>query len=104
MLFHADLTFLAEELEALQDLHLWRTLKLDPSLVMFVYAARYTVTIPCMKFYPVLSKVDIQRVKGLRLRERDNFPQLTQLMLQGALYVVRSAPEGVDICQVCLVS
>ena len=97
------LIFCAEELEALQELHMWRLTKLDPSLAEFIYDSRYIVQIPCMKFHPVLAKLSIKTVKGLKLRERDPFPQLSRLALEGAQYLATSAGDA-GIRQVRLLS
>lgn len=89
-----------EELEALQDLHLWRTTKISPNLMEFIYASRFVVSVPCVKLRPVLSQLRIERVKGARLRERDPYPDLTRLMLEGAKHVVSSIPGEIDIRKV----
>ncbi|KAJ3547716.1 hypothetical protein NM688_g5373 [Phlebia brevispora] len=88
---------LREELDALQDLHLWRSIKLQPDLIELEYASRYTVSIPCANFRPKVAQLTISRTKGSKLRERDPFPQLTQLMLDGGRHVARDTSDEVNI-------
>lgn len=78
-------------------MHMWRTTKLDANLAEFVYASRFVVSVPCMKFHPIPAMLSVQRVKGIRLRERDIFPQLTQLMLEGARHVVAATSGELNI-------
>lgn len=80
-----------DELDALEILHQWRTTKLTPSLVEFIYAGRFTVTIPCIKFRPFPARISIQRTKASR-SERDSFPQFTEMMVKGALKHVSQMP------------
>ena len=73
-----------DELEALEILHQWQTIKLTPSLVEFVYCGRFTVTIPCIKFKPLPTRITIQSTKASKF-ERDSFPKFTDMMIKGAL-------------------
>ncbi|PSR80699.1 hypothetical protein PHLCEN_2v6615 [Hermanssonia centrifuga] len=88
---------LKAELEALQDLHLWRTTKIDASLMQFVYAARFDVSIPCINYKPIMADIAVHRTKGARTKERDLFPQLTQVMLGGVPHVLRASPGEVNV-------
>ncbi|KAF9821806.1 hypothetical protein IEO21_00236 [Rhodonia placenta] len=81
---------LRDELEALQDLHLWRTTKLSADVVEFIYASRYQVTIPCIMHKPIANKVSISRARDSRTRERDTFPRFTDLALLTAQQMVAS--------------
>lgn len=65
-----------------------------------IYASRFVVSIPCVKFRPVLAQLSVQRLKGARLRERDPYPQLTQLMLEGARHVISAIPGDIDVRKV----
>jgi hypothetical protein len=79
-----DDCILADELESLEDLHLWQATKIQPDLLEFVYAAAYRVSIPCIKFKPIVEKLDIRRLDNLKTKFKDTFPQLTDLMLRMA--------------------
>ncbi|KAI0080046.1 hypothetical protein K474DRAFT_1689475 [Panus rudis PR-1116 ss-1] len=94
---------LKDELEALQDLHLWRCTKISSNVVEFIYATRYQVIIPCLKFKPQVSKMSISRTKTSRLKERDTFPRFTDFMLEGVRHVVTtlSKPTTRDVLR-CL--
>ena len=73
-----------DELEALQDMHMWRLTKIESAYAELVYTSRYQVCIPCKNFRPLLDDVTISPAKDLRAKERDAFPQLTALTLQQA--------------------
>ncbi|THH27079.1 hypothetical protein EUX98_g7108 [Antrodiella citrinella] len=91
----AEVFRLKDELEALQDLHLWRVTKLTASVMELLYASRYQVLIPCVQFKPVPARVEVRKTKASQLKERDPFPQLTQLMLDGAHTLVRQLQRDV---------
>ncbi|EIW64941.1 uncharacterized protein TRAVEDRAFT_68623 [Trametes versicolor FP-101664 SS1] len=91
---------LKDELEALQDLHLWRAVKHTPDLVEFLYASKYHVTLPCRNFKPVLSQATIVRTKQSRLKERDAFPQFTDLVVKTAGVLLAERNEKLEIKQV----
>ncbi|KAF7792468.1 hypothetical protein EIP86_003507 [Pleurotus ostreatoroseus] len=91
---------LRDELEALQDLHLWRSLKLQSSLIEFEYASRFLVSIPCVKYKPVAAKLTITRTKGSKLKERDSFPELTRLMMDGGRHSIASPSNELDLRKV----
>ncbi|TCD62040.1 hypothetical protein EIP91_007535 [Steccherinum ochraceum] len=96
----AEVFKLKDELEALEDLHMWRCAKLSADSVELVYASRYEVTIPCDDFKPIPSRVNVQKVKGFQLKERSTFPQLMQLMLEGAPLLVRSSQANMSLQQI----
>ncbi|OBZ79248.1 Kinetochore protein spc7 [Grifola frondosa] len=75
---------LKDELEALQELHLWRATKITADLVQFVYDSRYQVSIPCTYYCPIPSQVTACKLKAARMKERDPFPQFTNLVLRTA--------------------
>ena len=81
--------FLPDELEALENLHSWRCVRLTPDAVELVYASRYHVTVPCARFKPIPPRVTVQKVKDFLSKDRDAFPQLAQLMLDGVPYVLK---------------
>ncbi|KAI0726175.1 Spc7 kinetochore protein-domain-containing protein [Fomitopsis betulina] len=91
---------LKDELEALQDLHLWRATKISPTMIQFIYASRYEVSIPCMMHEPILADVTISKVKDLRLKERDHFPSFTTLALQAAQQMMIESDGPLNIRQI----
>ncbi|KAL6299649.1 Spc7 kinetochore protein-domain-containing protein [Sparassis latifolia] len=91
---------LKEELEALQDLHYWRATKVQADLTEFVYASRYQVSIPCLKYRPTLAKVSVCKAKNIRTRERDQFPRFTDLAIQVAQQLVFEAPPHANIREI----
>lgn len=80
-----------DELETLEDLHLWRCTKISPALLEFIYAARFDVSVPCTNHVPVLAKLTVRKRKDFEQRERDAFPALTELMVARAPHAVAGA-------------
>ena len=89
-----------DELEALQDLHLWRTTKIAPDMIQLIYASRYEVSIPCIKYRPTLADVSVNRTKNLHLKERDPFPRFTTLSLQAAQRMLAENDGRLSVRQV----
>jgi kinetochore protein Spc7/SPC105 len=85
---------LLAELEALEDLHLWRTLKLSPGLVEFLYAARYHVSVLCTNFHPDFSKITVVQTNESKLKERDPFLAFTRLMVESTSHVLAEGQDG----------
>ncbi|KAI0666330.1 Spc7 kinetochore protein-domain-containing protein [Trametes maxima] len=96
----AEVFRLKDELEALQDLHLWRTAKHTLDLVEFVYAAKYHVSLPCKDYKPVFGQATVVRTKQAKLKERDAFPQFTDLVVRTARNLVAECGETLEIKQV----
>ena len=78
----------ADELEFLEDLHLWRAVKIQPDLLEFIYASTYRISIPCNKFKPLAEQLDIRRLDDIKTKVKDTFPRLTDLMLRMAKHRV----------------
>ncbi|KAI0768622.1 Spc7 kinetochore protein-domain-containing protein [Trametes elegans] len=91
---------LKEELEALQDLHLWRTAKHTRDLIEFVYASKFHVSLPCQGYKPILSRATIVQTKQSKQKERDRFPQLTDLALKTARSLLVECEEELESKQV----
>jgi kinetochore protein Spc7/SPC105 len=72
------------ELEALEELHMWRTTKVDPKMFEFIYREYFRVTIPCVKFRPVLAKLDITKLENAKLKFKDAYPHLSNFLLRAA--------------------
>jgi kinetochore protein Spc7/SPC105 len=79
-----DLTNVAEELEALEDLHMFRTTKVNPDLFEYVYASQLRVSIPCRKFIPIVARVEVTKLEKARSRFKDGFPRLSDFLLDMA--------------------
>ncbi|KAI0344137.1 hypothetical protein BDW22DRAFT_1483249 [Trametopsis cervina] len=88
---------LKNELEALEDLHLWRAVKLGSDLKEFLYSSRFRVLIPCVSHKPDVSRLTVERTKASRMKERDEFPELTELMLQCAPHIAAASGKGIDL-------
>lgn len=86
-----------DELEALEDLHQWRAVKLDANLKEFLYASRIKVSIPCVAHRPDPARLHVERTKASRMKERDEFPELSELMLIGAPHVVAASRKEPDL-------
>ncbi|KAJ7923050.1 Spc7 kinetochore protein-domain-containing protein [Mycena leptocephala] len=80
---HAELSRLKEELNNLQDLHLFRATKVLPELFEYEYASQFRVTIPCRNFAPIGAKVEISRLQPSRSLP-DDFPVLSRYFLDSA--------------------
>ena len=76
------------ELEALEDLHMFRITKVDTNLFEYVYNSLFLVSIPCKNFIPIVSKVDITRYGKENTRYKDNFPKLSAFLLSTAKYLI----------------
>ncbi|KAJ7770895.1 Spc7 kinetochore protein-domain-containing protein [Mycena maculata] len=87
---HAELSRLKEELNNLQELHMFRATNVLPDLVEYEYASQFQVSIPCRNFVPVSAKVDISRLQASRSLP-DDFPVLSRYFLNNA---GRQIPEG----------
>ncbi|KAI0639064.1 Spc7 kinetochore protein-domain-containing protein [Trametes polyzona] len=96
----AEIFRLKDELEALQDLHLWRATRYTPSLVELTYASKYHVSLPCKNFAPLLQQATVSRTKQSRVKERDAFPQFTDLVVKTANSLVRECSEKSQIKEV----
>jgi len=91
---------LKEKLDALQELHLWRATRIAPDMTQFTYAARYTVSIPCIRFKPVPSKVTISRLAPPLHKRRDPYPHLSDLTLHTAQARVSAMKGGITNRQI----
>ncbi|KAF7978879.1 hypothetical protein HWV62_44371 [Athelia sp. TMB] len=81
---NAEVFRLKDELESLQNLHLWHAVKIQSDLLELTYASIYCVSIPCKKFAPDVEGVEIQRLEKVSSKVKDAFPALTDLMLRMA--------------------
>ena len=63
---------------------MWRAIKVDPTMFEFIYHECFRVSIPCIKFRPVMNKITVTRVEDFRLKFKDAFPQLSDFLLHMA--------------------
>ncbi|KAH9891025.1 Spc7 kinetochore protein-domain-containing protein [Cubamyces lactineus] len=96
----AEVFRLKDELEALQELHLWRPTKQTADLVEFVYGSKYHVSLPCRRYKPILAQATVTRTKQSKLKERDAFPQFTELVVRTAQSLIAECSEKLEIKQV----
>ncbi|KAJ7630550.1 Spc7 kinetochore protein-domain-containing protein [Roridomyces roridus] len=87
---HAELSRLKEELETLQDLHMFRPTKVTAELFEYEYASQYRISIPCRNFAPTSAEIGISRVQSSRSLP-DDFPALSKFLLENA---GRCIPRG----------
>ncbi|KIJ68713.1 hypothetical protein HYDPIDRAFT_24966 [Hydnomerulius pinastri MD-312] len=90
----AEVFQLKDELEALQNLHMWRATKILPDLFEFIYASTYCVSIPCIKFRPVIANIQIKRTEDAKTKYKDAFPVLSALMLRTAKQLALQAEDA----------
>ena len=86
-------SLLLDELDTLEDLHRFRVIKVDESVIEYVYASCFRVSIPCNRHLPIASGVEIAPVNGLASRTKDDFPKLSKLFPQAAkMFIHRTQP------------
>ncbi|TFK30384.1 hypothetical protein FA15DRAFT_751438 [Coprinopsis marcescibilis] len=77
----AEVFQLKDELEALEDLHSTRIIKVNSHYFEYIYDSTYQISIPCSNFTPIVSKISINRLERSRTLYKDDFPKLTNLFL-----------------------
>ncbi|KAJ3875841.1 Spc7 kinetochore protein-domain-containing protein [Lentinula edodes] len=82
---------LRNELQALEDLHMFHISKVQPDLFEFTYASAYHITIPCQDYLPLVNSVDISRLPELCTKYKDEFPILTNFLLSAAKEYIRDS-------------
>ncbi|KAG8220070.1 Spc7 kinetochore protein-domain-containing protein [Butyriboletus roseoflavus] len=99
----AEIFHLRDELEAFQSLHMWRVTRVLPELFEFSYASSYCVSIPCIKFRPVIADIQIRRAENDKAKHKEVFPLLSALMLRTANQLVtRNGDQGIRQIVQCL--
>ncbi|KAJ3993782.1 Spc7 kinetochore protein-domain-containing protein [Lentinula boryana] len=84
-----EVTRLRNELQALEDLHMFHISKVQPGIFEYTYASAYQVTVPCQNYLPLVERVDISRVPEIRTKYKDEFPILSSFLLSAAKEYVR---------------
>ncbi|KAJ7596756.1 Spc7 kinetochore protein-domain-containing protein [Mycena floridula] len=88
-----------DELETLEDLHMFRATKVTSQLFEYIYASQFRVSIPCQKFEPRLDQVTITTLASARARVKDDFPILSKFFLAAAIDRIRKL-RGANIREV----
>ncbi|THU91653.1 hypothetical protein K435DRAFT_727026 [Dendrothele bispora CBS 962.96] len=84
---------LKEELETLEDLHMFHASKVDANMFEYVYAWTYRVSIPCKKYLPLVEKIDIVSLPEMRTKHKEEFPKLKDFLLSAAKHMIRNSGE-----------
>ncbi|KAJ3796448.1 Spc7 kinetochore protein-domain-containing protein [Lentinula aff. detonsa] len=84
-----EVTRLRNELQALEDLHMFHISQVQPDIFEYTYASAYQVTVPCQNYLPLVERVDISRVPEIRTKYKDEFPILSSFLLSAAKEYVR---------------
>ncbi|KAF5377618.1 hypothetical protein D9615_005105 [Tricholomella constricta] len=80
----AEVFRLKDELDSLEDLHMFRVTKVNAEMFEYVYGSKFRVTIPCTNFVPIVKQLDVTRVDEARAQIKDSFPRLSEFLLQMA--------------------
>ncbi|KAG8681923.1 hypothetical protein FRC09_017143 [Ceratobasidium sp. 395] len=83
-----EIVNLRDEFEKLQRLHLWHAVKLEEKQIELVYDSRYRVQLECTAYKPIPSGCRIQALP-LKGQQKDQFPALTELVLDLAQTMLR---------------
>ncbi|QRV76717.1 kinetochore protein spc7 [Ceratobasidium sp. AG-Ba] len=85
-----EIVNLRDEFEKLQRLHLWQAVKIEDKYVELVYDSRYRVQMDCVGYRPIPSGCRVQPIP-LKGQQRDQFPALTELVLDLAQTMLQQA-------------
>ncbi|EIW86479.1 hypothetical protein CONPUDRAFT_45562 [Coniophora puteana RWD-64-598 SS2] len=96
----AEVLRLQDELTALQTLHTWKASKIAPDMFEFIYASTYRVSVPCVKFRPLVNDVEIIRLDEAKTKYKDPFPALSPLSLDTARRLVHTLDKDVGVRQI----
>jgi hypothetical protein len=88
-----------DKLEGIQDLHMWKATKVNARMAQFLYAGRFSISIPCANFAPIASRVAIDRLP-LPGKRQDPFPALSDLTLKAAVKWVQCMGDPTTIHEV----
>ncbi|KAG6891055.1 hypothetical protein C0995_014144 [Termitomyces sp. Mi166 len=80
----AEVFRLKDELESLEDLHMFRVTQVNADMFEYVYASQFRVTIPCKSYAPMTARVNVERLDRAKSGFKDNFPRLTDFLLRMA--------------------
>ncbi|KAG6868547.1 hypothetical protein C0993_001243 [Termitomyces sp. T159_Od127] len=80
----AEVFRLKDELESLEDLHMFRVTQVNANMFEYVYASQFRVIIPCENYVPLTKRVDVERLDKTKSRIKDSFPRLSDFLLRMA--------------------
>ncbi|KIK70415.1 hypothetical protein GYMLUDRAFT_65648 [Collybiopsis luxurians FD-317 M1] len=87
----AEVWRLNNELEALEDIHMFHVIKARSNVFEYVYASEYHVVIPCRNYSPLTSQIDIVSLPEMRARFKDDLPSLSSFLLNAAKEYIRGS-------------
>ena len=63
---------------------MFRVTKVNSNLFEYVYASQLRVSIPCRNFSPIITHVEVAKLEPARSRFKDDFPRLSNFLLDMA--------------------
>lgn len=63
---------------------MWKVTRVLPELFELNYASSYCVSIPCTRFCPIISDIQIERLENTKAKHKQAFPVLSALVLRTA--------------------
>ena len=87
----------ADELAALEQLHLWQIARVKPDVCELVYASRCHIHVPCTKYKPKKDQIRITKTKEIIFSVKDQFPRFTDLIIDVAQQRLASYPSNLKM-------
>ncbi|KAG5220502.1 Spc7 kinetochore protein-domain-containing protein [Salix suchowensis] len=78
----SEIMRLKDELEAMEDLHMFHATKVSHNLFEYVYASRYQISIPCNSHLPIISQIELKKLNTAKLKFKDKYPHLSDFFLR----------------------
>jgi kinetochore protein Spc7/SPC105 len=88
-----------DELEALQDLYMFKALRVTPDVFEYVLATQYQVTIPCNDFVPRNDLIGARYLPSAKAKFKDDYPRLTSFFVDSLQHRIRHS-RAVSIKQI----
>ncbi|PFH50764.1 hypothetical protein AMATHDRAFT_3619 [Amanita thiersii Skay4041] len=85
---------LKNELETLEDVHMFHAIRVSPDTFQYIYASQFQVTIPCRGYVPIVTGVEVSKLDDMYRRFKDDFPKLTNFFVHMAKQQI---VEGEDL-------
>jgi hypothetical protein len=95
-----ELTRTSEELETLESLHKWRLVQVKANLFEFIYHDYFCISIPCQKYQPISTHVNISVWDGAATRFKDQWSQLSSYWLSVANDRIQKSSKALTVFQV----
>ncbi|KAF4607023.1 hypothetical protein EYR38_001080 [Pleurotus pulmonarius] len=80
----SEIMRLKDELEAMEDLHMFHATKVSHNLFEYVYASRYQISIPCNNHLPIIPQIELTKLNTAKLKFKDKYPHLSDFFLRSA--------------------